>query len=217
MRNYKCRVLRKVTSLVIAATLLFAFTGCKNGASKTDLDTIEEEKSSDFSGTPGLGKWVDSDIIGAVKHNDNIRLQDDFAAAANKDYFVSAVIDPAYEEASTVFDASKLVYERCMAIASDDTMTDDNALKYKALVKLHSNWDERNKLGVEPIKKYISDIQSISTISELTEYQGSTERNPFCLGLLIPGSVEVQKQFPDKSTLNLISPGLSLGSVSSYV
>ncbi len=217
MRNYKCRVLRKVTSLVIAATLLFAFTGCKNGASKTDLDTIEEEKSSDFSGTPGLGKWVDSDIIGAVKHNDNIRLQDDFAAAVNKDYILSAVIDPAYEEASTILDATKLIYERCMDIAADNAMSGNNVENYKALVKLHSNWDERNKLGVKPLEKYLSDIQSISSINELTNYQGNTMKNPFCLGLLIPASVGAQLQFPEKSTLNLETPKLSLGDISSYL
>ena len=209
---------RKTTSVILLTALAIMSAGCGNTESKAGSDISSQEvESSDLSGVPGGGKWVDSDVIGMVKSDDNIRLQDDFAAAANKDYILSAVIDPAYEEASTVLDASKLVYERCMAIASDDTMTDDNALKYKALVKLHSDWDERNKLGVEPLKKYISDIQSISSISELTEYQGSTKRNPFELGLLMPESVGVQLQFPDKSTLNLKAPSLSLGSVSSYV
>ena len=148
---------------------------------------------------------------------DNIRLQDDFAAAVNKDYILSAVVDPAYEEASTVLDATKLIYERCLEIASDETMTDANADKFKTLVKLHSNWDERNKLGVKPLEKYISDIRSISSINEFTDYQASTIRNPFGIGLLVPKSVGTQLQFPDKSTLNLEAPTLSLGSASSYV
>ena len=159
---------RKTTSVILLTALAIMSAGCGNTESKAGSDISSQEvESSDLSGVPGGGKWVDSDVIGMVKSDDNIRLQDDFAAAANKDYILSAVIDPAYEEASTVLDASKLVYERCMAIASDDTMTDDNALKYKALVKLHSDWDERNKLGVEPLKKYISDIQSISSISNV--------------------------------------------------
>ena len=203
MTGIKRNVYRKTTSAILLVALTLMSVGCGNKDGE--------------AGVPGGGKWVDSDIIGMVKSEDNIRPQDDFAAAANKDYILSAVIDPAYEEASIVLDASKLVYERCMSIASDDTMTDENAEKYKALVKLYSDWDERNKLGVEPLKKYISDIQSISSLSELTEYQGSTERNPFGLGLLTPESVGVQLQFPDKSTLNLKAPSLSLGSVSSYV
>ena len=214
----KWNAFRKTTSVILLAALALMSFGCGNKDSLAETDISSQEVgSSDLSGVPGGGKWIDSDVSGMVKSEDNIRLQDDFAAAVNKDYIMSAVMDPAYEEASIVLDASKLVYERCMAIASDDTMTDDNAEKYKALVKLHSNWDERNKLGVEPLRKYISDIQSISSISELTEYQGSIKRNPFGLGLLIPESVGVQLQFPDKSTLNLKAPGLSLGSVSSYV
>ena len=218
MIDKKWNAFRITTSVILIAALALMSFGCGNKDSMQGTDISSQDVgSSDISGVPGGGKWVDSDVSGMVKSEDNIRLQDDFAAAVNKDYILSAVMDPAYEEASIVLDASKLVYERCMAIASDDTMTDDNALKYKALVKLHSNWDERNKLGVEPLRKYISDIQSISSISELTEYQGSTERNPFELGLLIPESVGVQLQFPDKSTLNLKAPSLSLGSVSSYV
>ena len=209
------REYRKTASVILLAALTLMSSGC---GSKENSDLLSQEEGSlDLSGVPGGGKWVDSDVFGMVRAEDNIRLQDDFAAAANKDYILSAVPDPAYGEASIVLDATKLVYERCMAIASDDTMTDDNALKYKAFVKLHSDWDERDKLGAEPLKKYISDIQSISSISELTEYQGSTKRNPFELGLLIPESVGVQTQFPDKSTLNLTAPKLSLGSVSSYV
>ena len=218
MTGIKRNVYRKTTSAILLVALTLMSVGCGNRDGEAGVDiSSQEEESSDLSGVPGGGKWVDSDVIGMVKSEDNIRPQDDFAAAANKDYILSAVIDPAYEEASTVLDASKLVYERCMSIASDDTMTDDNAEKYKAVVKLHSDWDERNRLGVEPLKKYISDIQSISSISELTEYQGSIKRNPFGLGLLMPESVGVQLQFPDKSTLNLKAPSLSLGSVSSYV
>jgi predicted metalloendopeptidase len=218
MTGRKWNVFRKTTSVILLAALTLMSFGCGNKDSKAGSDiSSQEAESLELSGVPGRGKWVDSDVSGMVKTEGNIRLQDDFAAAVNKDYILSAVMDPAYEEASIVLDASKLVYERCMAIASDDAMTDDNAEKYKALLKLHSDWTERNRLGVEPLKKYISDIQSISSISELTEYQGSTERNPFELGLLMPESVGVQLQFPDKSTLNLTAPKLSLGSVSSYV
>ena len=158
MRNKEWSVFRKTTAVILTATLVVISAGCGKGGNAAESYLSNEDGSGSVpSGIPGGGKWVDSDVSGMVKQEDNIRLQDDFAAAANKDYILSAVMDPAYEEASTVFDASKLVYERCMAIASDDTMTDDNAEKYKAVVKLHSDWDERNRLGVEPLKKYISD------------------------------------------------------------
>ena len=218
MRNKEWSVFRKTTVVILTATLVLISVGCGKGGNAAEFDLSNEEGSgSDPSGIPGGGKWVDSDVVFTVRSEDNIRFQDDFAAAANKDYIAAAVLDPAYEEASIFLDANKLMYERYMEIASDEAMSGDNAEKYKALVKLHSDWDERNKLGVKPLEKYISDIQSISSINELTQYQGSTTRNPFGLGLLIPEAVSTQIQFPDKSTLKLQAPKLSLGSVSSYL
>ena len=175
MIGKKWNVFRKTTSILLLVSLPLMSSGCGNNSASGSDTSSQEVGISDSSGEPGGGKWVDSDVSGMVNPEDNIRLQDDFAAAANKDYILSASLDPAYEEASIVLDADKLVYERCMAIASDETMTDDNALKYKALVDLHSDWDERNKLGVKPLEKYIIDIQSISSISELTEYQASLD------------------------------------------
>ena len=175
MIGKKWNVFRKTTSILLLVSLPLMSSGCGNNSASGSDTSSQEVGISDSSVEPGGGKWVDSDVSGMVNPEDNIRLQDDFAAAANKDYILSASLDPAYEEASIVLDADKLVYERCMAIASDETMTDDNALKYKALVDLHSDWDERNKLGVKPLEKYIIDIQSISSISELTEYQASLD------------------------------------------
>lgn len=217
MKDIRCNVLKKITALALTFALVLTAAGCGNGGEGNEDFSEQTGASAELSSAPGGGKWVDSDVIGMVKPEDNIRLQDDFAAAANKDYILSAVVDPAYEEASTVLDATKLIYERCLEIASDEMMADANADKFKALVKLHSNWDERNKLGVKPLEKYISDIRSISSINEFTDYQASTIRNPFGIGLLVPTSVGTQLQFPDKSTLNLEAPTLSLGSASSYV
>lgn len=218
MRNKEWSVFRKTTAVILTATLVLISAGCGKGGNAAESDLSNEEGSgSDPSGIPGGGKWVDSDVVFTVRSENNIRFQDDFAAAANKDYIASAVLDPAYEEASIFLDANKLMYERYMEIASDEAMSGDNAERYKALVKLYSDWDERNKLGVKPLEKYISDIQSISSISELTQYQGNTTRNPFGLGMLNPEAVSTQLQFPDKSTLKLQAPKLSLGSNSSYV
>lgn len=211
-----CKKVKRMTAVFLAAFLALETGACGSGGMSAD-NSGETVGSEDISGSPGGGKWVDSDVIGTVKPEDDIRIQDDFAAAVNKDYIATAVVDPAYEEASLVLDATKLIYERSMEIASDDSMMSDNALIYKKWIDLYSDWDARDDLGVEPVRKYITDIQNISSIDGLTEYLGSTEKNPFGLGMLRMDSVGAQLQFPDKSTLNLKAPDLSLGSVSSYV
>ncbi len=77
--------------------------------------------------------------------------------------------------------------------------------------------DARNRLGVEPIRKYIDDIQDISSIDDLTDYQASPERNPFNLGLMMPRAVKAQEIHVDKSTLILQIPTYTLGSRDSYL
>ena len=176
-------VFRKTTVMILTATLVLISAGCGKGGNAAESDLSNEEGSgSDPSGIPGGGKWVDSDVVFTVRSEDNIRFQDDFAAAANKDYIASAVLDPAYEEASIFLDANKLMYERYMEIASDEAMSGDNAERYKALVKLYSDWDERNKLGVKPLEKYISDIQSISSIVNLRSTRGTLREIPLGWG-----------------------------------
>ena len=119
MIGKKWNVFRKTTSVILLVALVLMPSGCGNKEG-SDISS-QEEGGLDLSGVPGGGNWVDSDVIGMVKPDDNIRLQDDFAAAANKDYILSADIDPAYGEASIVLDSTKLVYERCMAIASSQS------------------------------------------------------------------------------------------------
>ena len=71
MTGIKRNVYRKTTSAILLVALTLMSVGCGNKDGE--------------AGVPGGGKWVDSDIIGMVKSEDNIRPQDDFAAAANKD------------------------------------------------------------------------------------------------------------------------------------
>lgn len=58
-----------------------------------------------------------------------------------------------------------------MEIASDDSLMSDNALIYKKWIDLYSDWDARDDLGVEPVRKYITDIQNISSISAGGRYE----------------------------------------------
>ena len=69
------------------------------------------------------------------------------------------------------------------------------------------NWDKRNEQGIEPMRKYIDDIQSISSIEDMTDYQASLERNPFNLGLIVPTEVIPQIIQVNKSMVTQIVAG----------
>ena len=70
----------RMTALVLSFAMLIQLTAC--GSDNSGGGLIDE---------PGHGKWVDSDIKGYVKAEDEIRLQDDFAAAANKESIIAAL------------------------------------------------------------------------------------------------------------------------------
>ena len=195
----------RMTALVLSFAMLIQLTAC--GSDNSGGGLIDE---------PGHGKWVDSDIKGYVKAEDEIRLQDDFAAAANKEAIVAALKRDEMIWANDM-DASDMLRTRFREILRDESVTGPNVEVMRTFESLVLDWDNRNKLGVEPIRKYIDDIQSISSIDDMTAYQASPERNPFNLGLFMPGNVKSQELYVDKSTLELKTPAYSLGNKESYL
>ena len=198
---------RRLAALSLAITMTLLITSCGNG-----------ELSDKLSDEPGHGKWVDSDLRGAVKADDEIRLQDDFAAAANQKTISEHQLDENDEDAewSALDEVTDLMQSRYREVLKDESITGPNAEVLRTFENLVLDWDERNKLGIEPIRKYIDDIQSIKSIDELTEYQASLEKNPFNFGLIMPKEVQPQAIRSDKSTLVLKVSDYSLGSSDNY-
>ena len=197
--------MRKYISVILAFAMMVQLAACGNA-----------DVGSSLADEPGHGKWVDSDLKGSVKADDVIRLQDDFAAAANQKTITSLQLDEE-EVWSPADEASNLIQKRYREVLKDESLTGANAQVLRTFESLVLDWNERNKLGIEPIRKYIDDIQSISSIDELTEYQASPERNPFNFGLIMPSEVQAQEIHPDKSTLVLNIPTYSLGSKDNYL
>lgn len=75
-----CKKVKRMTAVFLAAFLALETGACGSGGMSAD-NSGETVGSEDISGSPGGGKWVDSDVIGTVKPEDDIRIQDDFAAA----------------------------------------------------------------------------------------------------------------------------------------
>ena len=201
--------MNKSRKSLVALALIFLITGCagRDAASVT---------SSISGGEPGNGKWTDSDIWGYYESAGDAGLSDDFAAASNLGFAYSKESEDPEEICSTFYDAQDLIYDRYMEIIADDTMEGTPALAMRALGELTFDWDERNKLGAEPLRPYIEEIENISSIDDMTDFMASTLRNPFGLGLISPSSVMPQVIDVDKSMLVLDTPSLSLGDPSNY-
>lgn len=185
---------RKAVSILCLITLLL--TSCGNGVVATDQ--------------PGNGKWVVSDINGTVKESDEIRLEDDFAAASNKDYLVSAS-----EGDSTFMAAADNMRKGKMDILNN--LSDEGEeYEIKKYTELASDWDYRNEQGVEPLRKYIEEVEKISSIDELTNFQKDPTLNPFALGVFMPKQVIQSPVDPSIYNITVTIPDLSLGSIDEY-
>ncbi len=90
------------------------------------LTACGSANSGGLADEPGYGKWVDSDIKGYVKAEDEIRLQDDFAAAANKEAIISSLKKDQMIWAIDL-DASDLLQARFREILRDESVSGPNA------------------------------------------------------------------------------------------
>lgn len=156
------------------------------------------------------GRWRVSNVVGSVKAGDEIRLQDDFAAAADKDLIVDAA-----PGSGTFFDVMKLVLNKKKALLERD-LAEGAPREVKKFADLASDWEARNADGVEPLRPYLEAIESISSIEDLTAYECDRERNLFGLGVLMPLGVGQSGTDPAVCTATIGFPDFSLGDEGEY-
>ena len=155
----KCSViLRNAMCLILAAVIL---TVCRPAL-----------------GDSAIYPWINSDVEGNVRLLTRARLKDDFHLAVNKQWLLLESIPYGGTEASAFGDQSSRLMEKKISLMLDDTLTGPDAELVRALYGLTMDWDTRNALGVEPLRPYVEDIESILTLDDLADYL-TTERNVF--------------------------------------
>lgn len=70
---------KSILSLLLAIVFTISLSSCTG-----DMDEVGGTVN-----VPGNGKWVDSNMRGEITAESTPRLQDDFAAASNKEYILS--------------------------------------------------------------------------------------------------------------------------------
>lgn len=69
------------------------------------------------------------------------------------------------------------IKDKARAALEDKSIDGHEAALSRGLYETWLNWDERNELGVEPMMAAVKEIQSISTMEELTDFICDTEKN----------------------------------------
>lgn len=157
---------KRVLALLLAGIMICA-AGC--GAAE----------AGDRSGnrTNGGNPWINSDLKENITENMELSPKDDFHLYANYDWLCQAEIMEGYSAAMSFVDMEAETMEKARAALEDDTIEGHEAELCRHLYEAWLNWDERNALGVEPMMDTVRDIQSISTLEELTEFICDMDRN----------------------------------------
>ena len=159
---------------------------------------------------PGYGKWRNSDLVGSLKADEEIRLQDDFAAAANQ-----AVMAGAKPGSGTLDRVKKETFRKMKVLLEEDHPGKEGA-ELKKYADLAADWQGRKKDGAEPLRPYLERIEEISSMKDLEAYLCDPEGNPSCLGLLAPLRTGQDQTDPTVYSTVIDCPGLSLGDADSY-
>ncbi len=187
--------------ILVTALIMTALSGC--GA----IDT----SNPDFA----KGNiWIDSDLIGSVTKDSDFRVQDDFAAAANKEWILT---EGAEKKDGNLVYIANIVNNKKVSLLDDDSLTGKEAEELKKFASLAADWKYRDEDGVEPIRQYLEYIEAITSMDDFYGWIVDPGRNP--LGLA-PVEVGVQptrlRAYPDEVTVMYGAPSLSLGDQSSY-
>ena len=171
----------RIISLILALSM--ALTGC---SMFSDEDSDGREIKVRLNETVDAdSKWINSSIEGAIDADTPTELKDDFYTAVNKEWILLQKLDDDHESidfTSSNEDALKFRLKSIIFDTPDPDALEQNQIGYSETEKKHNeelihrftqaaaDWDSRNSLGAEPLRPYIERIESISSMSELTEY-----------------------------------------------
>lgn len=121
----------------------------------------------------------------SIELKQDIRVQDDFYNAINKEWLSNTKLENGYVSYGTFEEVCGRVNEDVHSIILDiqrnKDIYDGNSDELKVL-NLYNNYldiQKRNKLGIKPIQKYINKINNIKTIKDLKEILSENEVSYF--------------------------------------
>ena len=199
--------IRKPVAVLLAAAMVFAMCSC---------DSEESEQGARSSGDYHFN-WIDSNLLENVDKMATADLKDDFAAAVNYEWTKNQKDDDTSYSISAFGEAQKKVVQNKRAILNDKSITDDKNVELVRIADgLFNDWDYRNSLGVEPLKKYLGYIDEIKTLDDVTAYMTDNTKNPFAISF-VKMKYFGNEALTNRRALYLNKPDLMLEDASRYV
>ena len=169
-----------------------------------------------FAAESLFSPWLDSNVKDVVKNNNyNPDLKDDFYTNVNREWLLNAKLKPGRAANSGFSELQDILDENLKALMTDETINSHEAKLVRNLYSLWLDWDARNSTDINVIKKHISPVENIKSISDLNDYFKSEE----CLlyGSDLVGFVlGIDNDDSRYYNIEITSTGLSLGDSAEY-
>lgn len=154
---------RRVLALLVSVTFV---AGCTVPGAQQQGATVQYVE---LAGTP----WKAWSVRGAMTADDQVRLEDDYFAAINRDGILWRNEHPDGSASVTQDRENQIDDQMAELLASDSkgsAQTAHDLDSLRALYDLYQNWDERDADGCEPVRPIVNRLRAIKTIDEYTEW-----------------------------------------------
>ena len=192
---------KRITAAVLTSTVLLSVCSCDGNLTGQKTGTFHQ--------------WIDSNLFETVDEFADADLKDDFAAAVNYEWATMQERDFSYAIAA-FGEAQRNVAENKRAMINDESYQNKNIELVRIADGLFCDWDYRESLGVEPLKKYLSYIDEIQSIDDVSKYMIDNDKNPFAFSLVELG-YDRNEALEDYMALTISMPGLTLENAEYYV
>ncbi len=191
---------KKLIVCLLAVTIVFSGTGCGTGGQTGALSNKD---------------WVNTDINGAVTEDLEARPQDDFGLAVNKEYLMGLKIPDGRRITGGLYSVNDEVMEKKVALLHDETITGHDADLVHEYYNMISDWETRDKLGAEPVRKYLDSIDNIKTLDDMTDFL-KDKNSGGAFARLFEFDTTTSFDDPTSRVLDLYAPELSLEDSAEY-
>ena len=171
---------RRVTAVLSAILIAACLSGCLgfpgsvsggSGTGATQAQAAEQNTVTD----PDAAKWVDSDIWQVAMAHLDTELKDDFYLAVNSDWISSNRLPDGYASYDTMTECKLEMDQKLVELLKGTEISGDPAVAHdqelvRRYYRMWMNWDQRNDLGVEPLRELLEPLMNVSTLDELTAY-----------------------------------------------
>lgn len=185
--------MKKLITLTLALAMALSLAACgspvpnENSSSVSAQLSPSTESSSTAEGSaaktdrntndrPGA-QWINSGIYGTYEGLGDIRLEDDFAAAVNREWSENVTIGEDAVNASARTEQADNYNKEKIAVLTGERKDDPDLTSLQNYYALLTDWEARNAEGFESLKPYVEDIMSVSSVEEMTQYYSDSERN----------------------------------------